>query len=159
MKRLKNPLKIRRQAGFTLLEICVAIMILGYAMLIVAKLFGGVTMSAKANEFGTLASNFARAKMEDLINRDYDSLPEGVWTPDVWAFDVSAALAQKGVLTFTRSIKISWMQRQDPGNPANLALITSGTDQGLKKIEVKVIWNERGRQQEVVYTSMVAKGA
>ncbi|MDD5260108.1 MAG: prepilin-type N-terminal cleavage/methylation domain-containing protein [bacterium] len=156
MKGLINLKKTRQQAGFTLLEISIAIIILGYAMLIIAKLFGGVTMSAKANEFGTLASNFARAKMEDLINRDYDSLPEGTWTPDVWAFDVSSALAQKGVLNFTRYIKVSWQKKQAPGS---LILTTSESDQGLKKIEIKVIWNERGKQQELIYTSLVTRGA
>ena len=149
MKSMRNR---KKQAGFTLLEICIAIMILGYAMIIVARLFGSVTMSAKASEFETLASNFARAKMEDLINRDYDSLPEGAWTPDVWTVDVSQALAQKGILRFTRQVKISYMKN------VGGVLTISATDEGLKQVDIKVAWNERGKVREIIYTSLVASG-
>jgi prepilin-type N-terminal cleavage/methylation domain-containing protein len=149
MKSMRNR---KKQAGFTLLEICIAIMILGYSMIIVARLFGSVTMSAKASEFETLASNFARAKMEDLINRDYDSLPEGAWTPDVWTVDVSQALAQKGILSFTRQVKISYMKN------VSGVLTLSATDEGLKQVEIKVAWNERGKVREIDYTSLVARG-
>lgn len=152
MKRLNDKKKLIKQAGFTLLEICIAIMILGYAMIIVARLFGSVTMSAKASEFETLASNFARAKMEDLINRDYDSLPEGAWIPDVWTVDVSQALANKGILSFTRQVKISYMKT------VGGVLTLSATDEGLKRVEIKVAWNERGKLREVDYTSLVASG-
>ncbi|MBI5554231.1 MAG: type II secretion system protein [Elusimicrobia bacterium] len=152
MKRLWPGKKLNKKAGFTLLEICLGILILGYAMIILARLFGSVTMSAKASEFETLASNFARAKMEDLKNRDYDSLPDGPWTPDVWAVDVSQALSQKGILMFTRQVKISYMK-----NVGGILTI-SATDEGLKKTEVKVSWNERGKVREVDYTSLVARG-
>ncbi len=152
MKRLLPRKKLSKKAGFTLLEVCIGIMILGYAMIIMARLFGSVTVSAKASEFETLASNFARAKMEDLKNRDYDSLPDGAWTPDAWAVDVSQALAQKGILTFTRQVKISYMKS------VSGALTVSATDEGLKKVEVKVAWNERGKVREIDYTSLVARG-
>jgi prepilin-type N-terminal cleavage/methylation domain-containing protein len=152
MKRLRKRKTLIKQAGFTLLEICIAIMILGYAMIIVARLFSSVTMSAKASELETLASNFARAKMEDLINRDYDSLPEGAWTPDVWTVDVSQALANKGILSFTRQVKISYMKT------VGGVLTLSATDEGLKRVEIKVAWNERGKVREVDYTSLVASG-
>ncbi len=152
MKRLLSRKKLNKKAGFTLLEVCLGIMILGYAMIIVARLFGSVTMSAKASEFETLASNFARAKMEDLKNRDYDSLPDGAWTSDVWAVDVSQALAQKGILTFNRQVRISYMKS------VGGVLTISATDEGLKKAEVKVSWNERGKVREVYYTSLMARG-
>jgi len=152
MKRLLLRKKLNKKAGFTLLEVCIGIMILGYSMIIVARLFGSVTMSTKASEFETLASNFARAKMEDLKNRDYDSLVDGAWTPDVWTVDVSQALAQKGILTFTRQIKISYMQS------VGGVLTISATDEGLKKVEIKVHWYERGKEREVGYTSLVARG-
>ncbi|MDD5131810.1 MAG: type II secretion system protein [bacterium] len=152
MKSIRNSKKLIKQAGFTLLEICIAIMILGYAMIIVARLFGSVTMSAKASEFETLASNFARAKMEDLINREYDSLPEGAWTPDVWTVDASQALAQKGILNFTREVKISYIKN------VGGVLTISATDEGLKQVNIKVAWNERGKVREIDYTSLVARG-
>lgn len=152
MKRLLLRKKLNKKAGFTLLEVCLGILILGYAMIIVARLFGSVTMSAKASEFETLASNFARAKMEDLKNRDYDSLPDGAWTPDVWTVDISQALAQKGVLTFTRQVKISYMKS------VGGVLTISATDEGLKQVEIKVGWNERGKVREIDYTSLVARG-
>lgn len=152
MKRLLPKNKMNKKAGFTLLEVCLGILILGYSMIIVARLFSSVTMSAKASEFETLASNFARAKMEDLKNRDYDSLPDGAWTPDVWAVDVSQALAQKGILNFTRQVKISFMKS------VGGVLTISATDEGLKRVEIKVVWNERGRVREIDYTSLVARG-
>jgi hypothetical protein len=37
-------------------------------------------------------------------------------------------------------------------------LTISATDEGLKKVEIKVAWNERGRVQEIDYTSLVARG-
>ncbi len=152
MHRLKNLKKSKRQAGFTLLEICVAIMVLGYAMLIVARLFASVTMSSKTSEFGTLANNYARAKMEDIINREYDTLPVGSWTPDPWGLEVSQTLAQNGILIFTRQVTITYMQK------VSGVLSPSASDLGLKRVEVKVSWNERGRVQEIILTSLVAKG-
>lgn len=152
MKRLLLWKTLHKKAGFTLLEVCLGILILGYAMVIVARLFGSVTVSTKTSEFETLASNFARAKMEDLKNRDYDSLPDGTWTPDVWVVDVSQALAQKGILTFTRQVKVSYMKN------VSGVLTISATDEGLKQAEVKVSWNERGKEREVVYTSLMARG-
>jgi type II secretory pathway pseudopilin PulG len=152
MKRLLPKKKLNKKAGFTLLEVCLGILILGYAMIIVARLFGSVTMSAKASEFETLASNFARAKMEDLKNRDYDSLPDGAWTPDAWTVDVSQALAQKGILTFTRQVKISYMKS------VGGVLTLSAADEGLKRVEIQVVWNERGKERHIGYTTLVARG-
>lgn len=137
--------------GFTLVEVIIGIVILGYAMIVVANLFGSITLSAKASEFETLASNFARAKMEDLKNRDYDSLPEGAWTPDVWTVDAQQTLTQQGVLVFTRNVKISYMQT------VGGVLTTSATDEGLKKVDVQVTWDERGKVREIVFTSLVSR--
>jgi prepilin-type N-terminal cleavage/methylation domain-containing protein len=145
-KHLKN------KRGFTLIEVCMGIIILGYAMIIVAKLFGSVTISAKASEFETLASNFARAKMEDLKNRTYDTLPDGVWTSDVWAVDISQGLTKSGTLVFNRQVKVTYMQT------VGGILTTAASDQGLKKIDVKVVWDERGKTREMEYTSLVARG-
>jgi type II secretory pathway pseudopilin PulG len=146
LKRFKN------KRGFTLIEICLGILLLGYSMVVVAKLFGSVTMSAKASEFETLASNFARAKMEDLKNRDYDTLPEGVWTSDVWAVDVTQGLTQKGSLMFNRQVKVTYMQT------VGGVLTASANDQGLKQVSVKVVWEERGAQRNIEYVSLVARG-
>jgi Tfp pilus assembly protein PilV len=142
----------KNKRGFTLIEICLGILLLGYSMIVVAKLFGSVTMSAKASEFETLASNFARAKMEDLKNRDYDSLPEGVWTSDVWAVDVTKGLTQKGSLMFNRQVKVTYMQT------VGGVLTASAIDQGLKQVSVKVVWEERGAQRNMEYVSLVARG-
>ena len=147
---MKKHLKNKR--GFTLIEVCIGIIILGYAMIIVAKLFGSVTISAKASEFETLASNFARAKMEDLKNRTYDSLPDGVWTSDVWAVDISQGLTKTGTLVFNRQVKITYMQT------VGGVLTTSSTDQGLKRVDVMVVWDERGKTRDMEFTSLVARG-
>lgn len=152
LETLFKPFKGRNSLrGFTLLEVIIGIVVLGYAMIVVANLFGSITLSVRASEFGTLASNFARAKMEDLKNRDYDSLPEGVWTPDTWAVDTMQSLTQRGVLVFTRSIKVSYMQT------VGGVLTTSATDEGLKKVEIKVSWEERARVREIIYTSLVSR--
>ena len=145
-------INVKHNHGFTLIEICLGILLLGYAMIVVAKLFGSVTMSAKASEFETLASNFARAKMEDLKNRDYDSLPEGVWTSDVWAVDVTQGLTQKGSLMFNRQVKVTYMQT------VGGVLTASATDLGLKQVSVKVVWEERNAQRQIEYVSLVARG-
>lgn len=145
-KRHKN------QQGFSLLEVILGIVILGYAMIIMAKLFGSVTISAKASEYETLASNFARAKMEDLKNRSYDTLVDGVWTSDAWSVDTQQSLTETGTLTFNRQVRVTYMKTVAG------VLTTSDTDQGLKKISVKVVWPERGKNREIEYTSLVARG-
>ncbi|MFH1783610.1 MAG: type II secretion system protein [bacterium] len=135
----------KSQKGFTLIEILLATAILGYVILAVMGLFNYVTVSTKASEFSTLATNYARQKMEDIKNRDFDTIPEGTWTQE------QATLGQEGRLVFTRAVTVSYMEVSAG------VLITSMIATDLKQVGVSVTWNESGENKEIVLTSLVSR--
>ncbi len=135
----------KSQKGFTLIEILIAIAILGYVILAVIGLFQYTTLSTKASEFSTLATSYAREQMEDIKHRDFDSIPVSTWTAE------QSALGQKGNLIFTRQVTVTYM------DVSSGVLITSVSATDLKRIEVRLTWTERGEAREVVLTSLVSR--
>jgi len=66
----------RAERGFTLIEIVVAIAILGIGLVVIIELFGGGLRLERTSEEYTKAAEFARMKMEDVSLAT--SLLEGV---------------------------------------------------------------------------------
>ena len=118
---------------------------LAYVVLAVIGLFGYVTFSTIANEFSTLASSYAREKLEDIKNRPFENVPDGTWTTE------QSTLGQKGVLVFSRQVTVSYM------DVSSGILITSATATDLKKIEIRVTWSERNETREVILTSLISR--
>ena len=56
-------------AGFTLIEVVVALAILGVGLTVIMELFSGGLRLARTSEEYTKAMNFARTKMEEIISK------------------------------------------------------------------------------------------
>jgi len=85
-----------RGAGFTLLEVLVALSISGIALMVVLQLFSTNLKAISVSEDYVYAATRAEAKMRELL---YDhNLSEGSWsevTPDGYRIDVSIRDAEK----------------------------------------------------------------
>lgn len=80
-RRLLHPESARRRArGLTIIEVPVALAMLGFGLLAMAPLFtGAVRTNASANQL-TNANTLAREKMEELIG--FPSTDPRLWVPD-----------------------------------------------------------------------------
>ena len=58
--------KSRREGGFTLVEVVVAMAVLGISLVLIIELFSGGLRLGRASEEYTLAGQLARQKMEEL---------------------------------------------------------------------------------------------
>ncbi len=150
---INSVAKRKRENGFTLLETLIGLVILAYIIMGMLRFFILSTVSTKQSEFATLATNYAREKMEDLANRNFDLLPTGAWTPDVWVpgEQTQDALGQKQQLVFTREIKVNYM------TTAGGVLVTSVPATDLKKIDVRVTWTEKGSSKEITISTLMAR--
>jgi Tfp pilus assembly protein FimT len=137
--------KWKSSKGLTLVEILLAIAILAYVILGLAGMFNYITRATRANEFATLATSYARERMEDIKNRSFDSIPQGTWTVD------QSALGQSGKMLFTRQVSVDYMDIMAG------SLIVSGTPTDLKRVTVTVIWYERNGNKQVVLTSLISR--
>ena len=65
-----------KKQGFTLIEVVVAVAILGIALTVIIQLFAGGLRLARASKEYTRAVNYANAKMEEINSRQ--TLEEGI---------------------------------------------------------------------------------
>lgn len=65
----KSRTKTRFEAGFTLLEVVVALAILGIALTVIIELFSGGLRLARTSEEYTKAMNYASTKMEEIMTQ------------------------------------------------------------------------------------------
>ena len=71
--------KGRKPGGFTLVEVVVAMAVLGISLVLIIELFSGGLRLARASEEYTIAGQFARQKMEEiaLSNQLEEGIEEG----------------------------------------------------------------------------------
>jgi general secretion pathway protein I len=77
--------------GFTLLEVVVAMAILGIALTIIIELFGGGLRLGRTSEEYTRAAGFARMKLEEIsLSKSLgEGIEEGEFAPDYrWQVEV-----------------------------------------------------------------------
>ncbi len=65
-----------KEQGFTLIEVVVAVAILGIALTVIIELFAGGLRLARASKEYTKAVNYANAKMEEIASQQ--TLEEGI---------------------------------------------------------------------------------
>lgn len=124
--------RIPRPSGFTLIEVLLALSLLGIGLLSLAAM---QLIALEMNNRGrhqTVAATMAERRMEELMRRtwtDPDLAPTGGWTaPATVTSDVQTAGGDVTEQSFTISERISDV---DPGR--------------TRSIDVRVQWNEPGR--------------
>ncbi|MFH1416334.1 MAG: prepilin-type N-terminal cleavage/methylation domain-containing protein [Elusimicrobiota bacterium] len=121
---------MRKNSGVTLLEIMIAIAILGYILLAFTQVFMKNNMALTQSKMYTLASNWAADGMEDVKTYYYDDISTGTWTTET------------EVLGETKEF--------------SRVIIVSELEDSLKEIAVTISWTELGKNKNVRIVSLVA---
>jgi general secretion pathway protein I len=78
-------------AGFTLIEVVIALAILGIGLMVIIELFSGGLRLARTSEEYTKAMNFARTKMEEIISQQKmeEGMDEGKCDDETFRWQVN----------------------------------------------------------------------
>lgn len=129
--------------AFTLIEVIVAIGILGIGVLGIAMFFARSSQVARAAGNTTSASNLAQAVIEEELNKSYEELIEGNGAQT----KISTNPASPYYI-FEKKINISCID-------TNLAIIAcSGIPVPMKKIDVFIYWQEGSTQKNVQFSTI-----
>jgi len=169
MKRPAKPSDRRRSsAGFTLLEIMVAIAILSSTLVVLLSIVTNNVRSTNHAKMTTSATLLARTKMVDVEDEILDNgftdndenaagsfkdlgYPQFRWETSIERIELPSDLGQ-------RSKDQATTQTQDATNPMSLLTgfmggmmssfiepIRNGLQESVRKVTVRVIWDEHGR--------------
>jgi prepilin-type N-terminal cleavage/methylation domain-containing protein len=120
---------IKNKSGFSLIEGLVAISIAAVALLAIISAFPLVIKSNKRTEFESMASTYAKAKMETMLTTSYDEINTGTVEARI---RLSADL-QNPAYNFERQTVVQLVDSN---------LNQTVTDIGLKKIIITVYWKD-----------------
>ena len=134
---------LRRQAGVSLVELMVALLLLGVALMGLAAAFAPGRMAIQGGDQATTATFLARQVLEDMRNRAYDldtdELVNGTTFPSASAYG-----SITGYPNFRRTITIT------PDSP----------ETATKTVDVAVIYkNSSGVEQAVTLTMIFTRGS
>ncbi|MCL0085461.1 prepilin-type N-terminal cleavage/methylation domain-containing protein [Thermodesulfovibrionales bacterium] len=124
--------------GFTLIEMLIAMFVLTVGLLAVAGLLVTTIQANASARWTTAAITFATEEVEELKAGPFPVLQQD------FAYTVP-----RNCLNFP-ALKRQWRVRK--AKDANNNVIP-----GLRQIEVKVTWNERGRERNVTISTLVAE--
>lgn len=133
---------IRRQAGLSLVELMVALLLLGVALMGLAAAFGPSRMAIQQGDQATTATFLARRVLEDMRNRAYDQdtdeLVNGATFP--------ATTGYGGITSY-------------PNYRRTITFANNAPEIGTKTATVVVIYrNSSGTEQSVTLTMIFAQG-
>jgi prepilin-type N-terminal cleavage/methylation domain-containing protein len=107
--------------GFTLIELLITIVLAAGGLMVLIQLMGVAIFADSNLEYSLLALNLANEKLEELKNIDYNS-----------------------VVSATEN-SISGFDFVD----GRIVTVNDGNDSGLKDVQVKVRWSQKGSQQSI----------
>jgi general secretion pathway protein I len=161
----------RSSSGFTLLEIMVAIAILSSTLVVLLSIVTNNVRSTNHAKMTTSATLLARTKMVDIEDQILDNgftdndetaagsfkdlgYPQFRWETSIERIELPSDLAQ-------RSRDQATTQSQDAKDPMSLLTgfmggmmssfiepIRNGLQESVRKVTVRVIWDEHGRQDQ-----------
>jgi len=138
------PMTIRRQqAGVSLVELMVALLLLGVALMGLAAAFAPGRMAIQAGDQATTATFLARRVLEDMRNRAYDldtdELVNGTTFP--------SATTYGGITNY-------------PNYRRTIAITDDAPEVGTKTVVVSVFFkNSSGAEQSVALTMIFTRGS
>ncbi len=127
----------KKQNGFSLAEIVISVAILVLVFLGIFQSFPYALTIVKTSEFGTEAAYLAQAKIETIMQLDYDNIPVGIIEP-------RHALGLPGTY-------LSNFERQTEVEYVDNNLNSSAVDLGLKKIITTVFYLDQITKTEKSY--------
>jgi prepilin-type N-terminal cleavage/methylation domain-containing protein len=134
---------VRRQAGVSLVELMVALLLLGVALMGLAAAFAPGRMAIQSGDQATTATFLARQVLEDMRNRAYDldgdELVNGTTFPATTGYgSISGYPAFRRTITFTND----------------------SPEVNTKTVSVAVIYrNSSGVEQAVTLTMIFTRGS
>ncbi len=121
------------QAGFSLIELVLAVLIMGIALVPILESLGSTFDPAASGEAQVLLTNAARGKMEEVLAMPYtDVLVSGAVTPSPLLSDAVSILGQ----TVTRNVYVVLYDGDGDGD--GTPEVSGLPDPDLKKITVQV---------------------
>ncbi len=131
--------------GFSLVEALVAVGILALGLVAVIGVFPLTLRVNKEAEQMSLASVYARAKLEQVSQLSYDDLAVG-------DYEVRARISADS------SDPAYHLERQTVVSYVDSSLQNSVSDTGFKKVQVTVYWSDRnGGNDSYVLTTLMAR--
>ncbi len=131
--------------GFSLIEGLVAITIMSVALLTIISAVPLTLQTNKQAELESLASVYARAKLEALLITPYDDISTGTIEP-------------RAAISSDPTNPASKLQRTSTVTLIDSNFNATATDSGLKKIVVTVDWpNPKGGLGSVTLTSLLSQ--
>lgn len=121
----------RKQAGFTLVELSVAIMALGVAGLAITSLYLGIQQIQIGSAYKESATRAAQRQVEELRNRNYNSLTPG--TDIVFSDSLPEAL---------------------PASSTGVVEVSEPSP-GVRRIDVRVVYPHNGSDRSVELSSLI----
>jgi type II secretory pathway pseudopilin PulG len=181
------PQLIADESGTTLLELLIAVAMVGAVMTAIALFFPKASATITNNRYRFLASNFADSRMQELKQQPYALIPYtsatafpttgGIAFPtqggcDCRSVDMPNPLmadptpyTEDGI-TYTRYVCVNFVYQPTPTTwtsfcpPTSGSLLTysqGGPDTGLKNIHVKVTWTYGGNPYSYDTESLVTR--
>ncbi|HEX2502137.1 MAG TPA: prepilin-type N-terminal cleavage/methylation domain-containing protein [Methylomirabilota bacterium] len=134
---------IKRQAGLSLIELMVALMLLGVALMGLAAAFAPGRMAIQSGDQATTATFLARRVLEDMRNRAYDQdtdeLVNGATFP--------AATAYGNISSY-------------PHFRRTIGIVNNSPEAGTKTVTVQVFYRDSsGTEQPVTLTMIFTQGS
>ena len=126
---------LKNGAGFSLLEVMVAVIILGFGLLAIMHLFPIGLKASKISQDTTLASFLAQAKIEVLKNTGWAQLSGGSTTE---GYDLPIQITvDKVTYSYPEFKRVTTIQDVETADP------------GLKRITVEVFYKPYGAERSV----------
>ena len=134
----KNKINfVRNKAGMSLIEIMVAIMILGVTFTALISAFPFALRIIDSAEDNTRASYYAQEKIEEIYQYTYDSIATGT-------------IEVKHYLGATSTVR-GQFQRETSAVYVNSGMVISPTDLGLKKITTSIYYIDSISKNEEIF--------
>lgn len=130
---MKVP-KLKR--GFTLIEVVVATGVLLIGVLGVGAFFATSSTISRHASYTSIASNLAQGFIDEEISKSYDELDPVTGSKDPLLDPFS---------NYHKQVNVSLIDSN---------LVASGTDIGLKKIDVFIFWQEGGSEKSIQISSV-----
>jgi Tfp pilus assembly protein PilV len=130
--------KFKSQAGISLIEIVITVMVVGFVVLTIANVPQAIQLVGISNH-ESLAKDIITKKIEDLRNQGY-------------------SLLSNGTTQISDSRLINLPQGASSIIVSDCSVTICANNEHTKQVEVKVTWNEQGKIKNVDIYTLISEG-